>query len=123
MSGDVVFLLGLSLLLTHELDAIRRHEWRVLPPTARLDDRAGYLAFTAAHIPLYLLLLWALGAAGPQVRSGAIVGLDLFFVVHVLLHIAFRRHPAYEFHGLFSWGLIAGAGLCGLLDLAPRLWG
>lgn len=120
MSLDLLFFLGLSLLLTHEMDAIRRREWRIFPLTARLGDRAGYLVFTAAHVPLYVLLLWALGPADAAVRSGTILALDLFCIVHVGLHIAFRKHPAYEFRGPFSWGLIAGAGLFGALDLAAR---
>jgi hypothetical protein len=120
MSGDLIFFLGLSLLLTHEMDAIRRHEWRIFPLTAPLSDSLGYLVFTAAHVPLYALTLWALSGADEAIRSNTIVGLDLFSVAHVLLHIAFRKHPAYEFSGLFSRGLIGGAGLCGLADLAGR---
>jgi len=39
------------------MDAIRCKEWRIFPVTSRMDDEAGYLAFTALHIPLYALLL------------------------------------------------------------------
>lgn len=120
MSRDFVFFLALSLLLTHEMDAIRCREWRIFPFTARLNDRAGYLAFTAAHVPLYVLLLWALGPADAAVRAGFIIGLDLFCIVHLGLHLAFRRHPAHAFRDRLSWALIAGAGLCGALDLALR---
>lgn len=121
MSSDLVFLLGLSLLLTHEMDAIQHHEWRIFPLTSRMSDRAGYHVFTVAHVPLYLLLLWTLTGAETTIRSAVVVGLDLFFIVHTLLHIALRRHPAYEFSGLLSWSLIAGAGLCGAVDLGLRL--
>lgn len=121
MSSDLIFFLGLSLLLCHEMDAVKHHEWRMLPLTSGLSDRAGYHAFTWAHVPLYLLLLWALGGAEASIRSAVIVGLNLFFIVHTLLHIALRRHPAYEFSGLLSWSLIVGAGLCGVVDLGLRL--
>lgn len=121
MISDLVFLLGLSLLLTHEMDAIQHHEWRIFPLTARLSDRAGYHVFTGAHVPLYLVLLWALIGADANTRSTVVVGLDLFFIIHMLLHIALRKHPAYEFSGLLSWSLIVGAGLCGVVDLGLRL--
>jgi len=35
------FLLGLSLLLVHELDAGRCHEWRMFPGLSALSDRWG----------------------------------------------------------------------------------
>jgi hypothetical protein len=116
--GDLVFFLSLALLLTHEMDAVQHREWRILPLTAWLDDQTGYRVFTLAHVPLYALLLWALVSAGQDVRVGARVVLDVFCMVHVLLHLAFRRHPAYTFSGPLSWGLIVGAGVCGALDLA-----
>jgi len=45
------------------------------------------------------------------------VGLDIFFIVHVGLHLLFRDHPDYHFHTAFSWFLIIGAGVAGALDL------
>lgn len=121
MDNDLFFLLGFSLLLTHELDAIHRHEWRMFPLTAPLDDRAGYLVFTAAHVPLLALLLAGLTRVEPSAgRSALETGLDLFFVVHLLLHILFLKHPQNQFTSLFSWALIAGAGVCGLADLLLR---
>ena len=121
MVSDLFFFLGLSLLLAHELDAIRCHEWRVLPLTAFLPDSIGYVVFTAAHIPLYMLLFWVLGEEVSSVtRTRVVIGLDLFFVVHLWLHVAFRKHPAYEFTSIFSWVLIIGTALCGLIDLLIR---
>lgn len=40
------FLVGLAFLLTHEMDAVRLHEWQLLPLLSRLDDRGGFLVFT-----------------------------------------------------------------------------
>jgi hypothetical protein len=45
------------------------------------------------------------------------VGMDAFFVVHVALHMIFRNHPENRFGSALSWALIAGAGICGLVDL------
>jgi len=110
------FFVGLAFILTHEMDAIRAREWRIFPFTAWLEDKTGYLVFTALHVPLYLLLFWGLySASGPN--RGLILGLDLFFIVHVFLHLLFLRHPKNGFASAFSWALILGAGVAGLLDL------
>lgn len=113
------FLLALSLLLVHEMDAIRCKEWRVLPLTSWMEDEAGYVAFTALHVPLYALLLW--GLAGHGASRGLVLGLDAFFVVHVGLHLLFIRHPEYRFRSVLSWSLILGSGLFGALDLLASL--
>jgi hypothetical protein len=47
-------------------------------------------------------------------------GLSAFFIVHVVLHLLFLRHPLNQFSSPFSWLLIGGAGLCGALDLVVR---
>ncbi|MGH3144645.1 MAG: DUF6713 family protein, partial [Rubrobacter sp.] len=56
MLNHPFFLLGFCFLLVHEMDAIRCKEWRVFPVTSRMADEAGYVAFTALHVPLYALL-------------------------------------------------------------------
>jgi hypothetical protein len=116
MDQPVFFFIGLAFILTHEMDAVRAREWRLLPLLARLDDHAGYLVFTLAHIPLYLLLFW--GLFGPNgINQGVVRALDIFFIVHVLLHLLFLRHPQNGFRSAASWLIILGAGVAGLLDL------
>lgn len=113
---DQLFLFaGLSLILTHELDAVSCREWRVFPLLARLDDESGRRVFIALHAPLFLALLWALFAGGLS-RPFA-DGLSAFLVVHVGLHLLALRHPENRFTSPLSWALIAGAGLCGALHL------
>ena len=114
--GHPFFLLGFCLLLVHEMDAIRCKEWRVFPVTSGMGDEAGYVAFTAVHVPLYALLLWGL-FGGDGVNRWLVAGLDAFFIVHVLLHLLFIRHPEYRFRSAFSWALILGAGTLGAIDL------
>ena len=77
--------------------------------------------FAALHVPLYALLLF--GLIGGEGESRAlIVGLDAFFVVHVVLHWVFRDHPENRFGSAFSWVLILGTGACGVADLLFSLW-
>jgi hypothetical protein len=116
MDSHFFFLLGLAFILTHEMDAIKAREWTIFPLISRLDNKTGYLGFTALHMPLYLLLFWALlHPAG--LNRGARIGLDIFLIVHVFLHLLYLRHPENRFTSVFSWVIIAGAGAAGLLDL------
>lgn len=108
------FYLSFCLLLVHEMDAIRCHEWRIFPLLSRLDDETGYLIFTAAHVPLYGFLFWKLFEAGALNEAWA-AGLSGFSIVHAGLHWLLRNHPRYEFNSAFSKTLIGGAGLAGAL--------
>lgn len=114
MPSHLFFLLGFAFLLSHELDAVKCEEWRIFPVTNRMADEAGYRAFTAAHVPLYALLVWGLVGGA---NRGLIVALDAFFVVHLLLHVLLRNLPDNRFKSVFSWTPILGAGLCGATDL------
>jgi hypothetical protein len=114
------FACGCCFLLTHELDAVRAHEWRLLPLLRSLPDEQAYQLFTALHVPLYLLLIVGLfGSAG--VNEALLVGLNAFFVVHALLHWLLHRHPLYTFRSALSWVLILGAAAAGTIDLILRL--
>lgn len=112
------FLLGFCFLLVHEMDAVRCREWNILPGLNRLGEAPGYVAFVVLHVPLYALLLWGLFG---EASRGLIVGLDVFFVVHMFLHIFLRNLPENRFGSALSWVLILGAGLCGALDLLLML--
>jgi hypothetical protein len=122
MIDHVFFYLGLCFILTHELDAVRQREWAIFPGLSRLDDRRGYVVFTALHVPLYLLLFWEVtGTHGAGAYPNVITGLSSFMIVHLVLHILFTRHPENRFTGPFSWFLIAGAAVCGVADLLRHL--
>lgn len=116
MDDHLLFWVGLSLLLTHEMDAIRAHEWRLFAGISHLPERQAYVLFTALHVPLYVALLWGLVGAG-ALSVPLALALDAFFVVHVVLHALFHRHRDNQFRNGFSWLLIGGAGLAGALDL------
>ena len=112
----MLFLVGLSFLLTHEMDAVRHHEWRLFIGLRSLNEERAYRCFTALHVPLYSVLFW-----GALHSEAVILALDAFFVVHLLLHIWFRHHPRYTFHSFFSWSLIVGAAIAGTVDALLRV--
>lgn len=116
MTDHLFFLLGFCFLLVHEMDAIRLREWKIFPVLSGMRDETGYVVFTALHVPIYALSFWGI-FGGDGVSRGSIVGLDLFFIVHVLLHLIFYNHPENRFRSLFSYTLIGGAGMFGGADL------
>lgn len=111
---DLIYYALVGAFFTHELDAVKRHEWRVLPLVRSLPEPLGEQVFIWVHVPLFAFLLWG----GDGEPSGATrVGVAVFAIVHVGLHYVFRKHPAYEFNNLSSWGLILLTGLLGAIYL------
>ncbi len=113
------FWLGLAFILTHEMDAVARKEWRIMPVLSKIqDDQLGFLVFTALHIPLYIALFWGLFRGGLNtINLDLVNGLNLFFIIHILAHFLLRHHSKNQFNNWFSWLLIIGAGLAGATDL------
>lgn len=115
MPEHLFFFLGLSLLLMHEMDAIRCREWRIFPGMSMLSDRVGQIVFIFVHIPLFYFILWQL--ANSQNIEKFIWGFSLFMIIHLGLHILFLKNRNNEFKDWISWTIIIGVGLCGLIDL------
>ncbi len=117
MIPDLVFYTGLALLVTHELDAIYRREWRMFPFISRLDDRTGYRVFVLLHIPLLVLIFWLMSHPSGTVRLWFQVIMDIFFVVHSGLHYLMREHEHNEFSEGFSKLIVAFTATAGLIHL------
>lgn len=98
---------------THEPDAVKRHEWRLLPLPRALPERTGERILIWLHVPLLRALLH-LGAA-----PGGRAGLSAFAVIHVGPRWLLRNHPACELNNPSSWGLIPLTGALGGAHLLP----
>ncbi|MGJ3263930.1 MAG: DUF6713 family protein [Salinarimonas sp.] len=109
---DLLWWATVALLLTHELDAMKQHEWRVLPLTRSLPEHTGEQVFIWLHVPVFLVVL-AL-AESEAFR----VGFCVFAIVHVGLHWLFRNHPKYEFADFGSRALIVLPGVAGAAYLS-----
>jgi hypothetical protein len=110
---NLVFYLGLGLLFTHEMDAMRNHEWRVLPILRSLSEANGEIAFLLAHVPLFALTIGFVASLRLRTRLIARKLASAFLIVHAILHLAFSGHPNYEFSASLSNTLIYGAAFCG----------
>lgn len=111
----LLFYTALSLILIHEMDAILNEEWTIFPLISLLPSKIGYWVFCILHLPLFLLLFKALNH--PETQSATIYGMDVFFIIHVGLHLLFLMHPKNKFTSFFSWSIITLAGLFGLASL------
>ncbi len=111
-------ILGLSLVWAHELDAIRRREWKIFFIIGDWEEEKAYWFWIFAHIPLFFLSYYLFI---PNESSGDHfiykLGLDIFFIVHLLLHIFLAKHRENRFQSFGSKFLIFTVGICGILDL------
>ncbi len=112
-----MFYLGLALLLTHELDAMRNNEWQVLPVTAHFPSPLGEDVFVWLHVPLFAISIGCIASLRPRLRSVSRIWVAAFLVIHGGLHWFFSGQPEYEFASLQSSFLIYGASVCGTLYL------
>lgn len=114
MATSIFFLLGLSFITIHEMDAIRCKEWRIFPGLSMLNDKLGHVLFVFAHIPLFFFIYWQFSHT--ENKEAFIKGFDIFMIVHLFLHVLFLKHNNNQFKDWISWSIIIGAAICGLLD-------
>jgi len=122
---SVLFLLlGISLLIVHEMDAVRNAEWNLIAFLPENHEENGYRWFAGLHIPLLALLLWGVFVTADPVRHAVRIGFDFFLIGHLLLHLVFSRHPRNRFTSAFSKGVMILAAVCGAADLGAiwRIW-
>lgn len=112
------FSLSVAAMLTHEIDAAYRHEWRILPILSDLPDDLGRDIFILAHVPLIFALLHLGWHDSRVVKDRTRMIFAAFCIVHVGLQIWFAAVPGNEFGNWLSQSLIWGAGFTGLLYLA-----
>lgn len=117
MITDLLFCTGFAFLLTHELDAIKRHEWRIFPFLSNLEEDFAYRVFVILHVPIFVLLLWIMSHPSENVRYWFQIGFDIFLIIHLGLHCLFKSHNQYEFTSSFSKAIITMAALSGLFHI------
>jgi len=104
----VLFLFNLSLFLLHEMDAIRRSEWRLFIVLKDMEDSKAYKVFAFLHLFLYVIIFSLLFS---EYQIIVFWFLDLFFIIHAILHLFFEKHPRNEFKNTFSRAIIYPMGI------------
>ena len=116
----VLYYLGLAALFTHEMDAVRAQEWKLLYVLRGLPEATAEPAFLLLHLPLFFVLLWLSQHETARLREGFRLLAGAFLVVHAGLHARLGEHPLNAFDGVVSNGLIYTAGAFGGLYLLLR---
>ena len=83
----ILFLLNLSIFLLHEMDAIRRSEWRLFIVLKDMKDSKAYQVFIVIHLFLYVIILSLLFSPYQTITFWV---LDIFFIIHTILHLLFE---------------------------------
>ncbi|MEM1483719.1 DUF6713 family protein [Oscillospiraceae bacterium PP1C4] len=71
----VLFAIIISLLLIHEMDAIRTKEWKMFIILKKMTDEKAYKVFTLIHLPLYFLIIWIMA------KGEKSVNLPLYYII------------------------------------------
>jgi hypothetical protein len=114
----MLYILAITLLLTHELDAVARSEWRILPILRAMPEPLAAHAFIVGHVPLFVILGWLATHPDLTVRHATELVISAFCVVHAGLHWLLRNHPANSFGNRTSQILIWSCASAGALNLA-----
>lgn len=110
---QAIFYFGFTFFILHEMDAIKRKEWRMFNIFSKQDDQLAYTVFSVLHLPLFFIILMCM----KMYRNNTMIILDIFFIIHLILHMMFIKHKQNEFHSYYSWFLIIGMSLLGVLNL------
>ena len=111
---NAIFALELALLFAHEMDAIRKQEWKMFIVLKDMADEKAYLVFMLLHVPLYTILLFLLFS---DMKTLGYYIADIFLVGHCLLHFCYRNHPANKLKTVVSNILILAAGFLAIVHL------
>lgn len=109
--------LGLACIATHELDAVARKEWRILPLLNRLEDDTAEPVFVVLHIPLFFLIFGLTDRRGParSVFSAA-------WMIHACAHFLLSGHAEYHFGPPIETVTVYAAAALGVVYLAAGMF-
>jgi len=116
-AANLLFFFLLSLLVVHELDAIRRHEWRMFIILNKMDDEKAFQVFSILHVPLLMAIFWLITSPSAIVVFWSQVVVATFSIIHKFLHDSFQKHPNNEFCTTFSKRLINLMAVVGFVQL------
>lgn len=119
---DFLFCLAFATLVAHELDAVHKHEWRLLFVLRAMPDASACRAFILNHVPLLAVLLWLAAHPAQGTRIWTMLCLDVFMLVHAGLHWRLSNHPKYEFDTAHSNLIIYGAAALAVAHLLLLLY-
>jgi len=113
----VLFAFNFSLLLLHEMDAIRAKEWRMFIVFKSMREETAYTVFSLVHLPLYFWVIFTISQVFSSGYAFVYLITDVFLIFHTAIHFLFRRHKANGFTSVYSNMLIYVMGLLAVIHM------
>jgi len=113
----VLFLIIVSILLIHEMDAIRAMEWRMFVFLRDMAEETAYRVFAAVHFPLYFMVLYIIIFGGARAVYVTKFVIDIFLLAHAILHYCFRKKETNGFCSWYSKVIIYSMAVLALIHL------
>ena len=113
----VLFALNFSLLLLHEMDAVRAREWKMFIILKSMREETAYIIFSVVHLPLYFWVIFTVSQTHSSGYAFVYLITDVFLIAHTVIHFFFRRHAANGFFSAYSNALIYIMGVLALIHL------
>ncbi len=102
MIFKIILWINLSLLMLHELDAVRTKEWKMMFFMKSMREPVAEKLFIAAHFILLIPVFYML-----EYHFSLLYWIvSVFFVFHQFLHFFFRKHPDNLLNNPFSNSII-----------------
>lgn len=101
-----LFIVIISLLLIHEMDAIRTKEWKMFIILKDISNELAYKIFTFVHLPLYFIAIFVMVQGGVSANAILYFVIDFFLIGHSIIHFCFRKKPNNGFTSTFSKTII-----------------
>lgn len=117
-----LFIFMITLLLIHEMDAIRTKEWRMFIVLKDMPDEKAYKIFTLAHIPLYFIAIFVMVRGGILANTVLYYVIDIFMLGHTIIHFCFKKNPNNGFTSIFSKGIICVLGFLAVIHICLLLF-
>lgn len=99
----VIFLFNIVLFVIHEMDAVKRDEWRMFVFLKKLNDKTAYTIFLLSHIPLFFVIIYFITSSYLYIFSFI---MSIFFIIHGAVHFIFRNNKENKFSNSIISNLI-----------------
>lgn len=113
--NTAIFILMLSLLVIHEMDAIRSKEWKMFIVLKDMADEKAYRIFTLIHLPLYFAVIFLMAQRGEPVALYYIT--NILLICHTCVHYGFKKHTNNGFISVFSNTIIYSMGILAVIHI------
>ncbi len=116
-----MFALAFSLLVSHELDAMIRAEWELLPGLETLSPDLAPDVFNLLHVPLVAAAVWLVTSPNGRTRRLTMIVCESLFVGHAIAHTLVRGAERYQFEPPVETMTVYGAAVVSAIHLS-LLW-